>query len=296
MATSDFPTTNVLKGVGFMCLAVALLPFLNMSAKLSLEHHSVVQVSWARYAVHFIFMVLLFAPRRGGVYRLLATQHLGIQVLRSLLLLGCTISYFVALIYVALPTAAVINFISPVLVTLLAIPMLGEQVGWRRIAAVCIGFAGAVVIIRPGSDAIHPAGLMVLLTALFYALYQILTRRIAAADSAATSATWMAASGALLLSAILPWFWSTPPTVSAWLVLLSTGFFGALGHFCVVKAFHYAPASIVSPFNYGQLIGATALGYWVWGHIPDRWTWIGTALIISSGLYIVYREGMRRRL
>ena len=278
-----------------MCLAAVLLPFLNMSAKLSLEHHSVVQVSWARHAIHFLLMVMLFAPRHGGIRRLFATQCLAIQVLRSLLVLGCTVTYFIALLYISLPKAAAINFLSPVLVTLLAIPMLKEQVGWRRIAAVGVGFIGTVVIIRPGAAGMHPAGLMAVLTALFYALYQIMTRKIASLDSSATSATWMVATSSLLLTAILPWFWVTPQTLSAGVLLVSTGVFAALGHFCVIQAFHYASASIVAPFSYGQLVGSTTLGYLIWGHIPDRWTWIGAALIIFSGLYIAYREGVRRR-
>ena len=285
--------TEVLKGIGFMCIAISILPFLNAAAKLSVEQHAVVQVVWARYAVHLFLVVLLFAPRRG--LRLLSTRQAGTQLSRSALLLGSTACYFTALQVVPLPTAAAINFTSPIIVTLLAIPMLGEQVGWRRLAAVCAGFAGALVIIRPGTAAVHPAGLLVMGSALLYAFHQILTRRVSARDPPETSVTYMVVVGTVVMSAILPWFWRTPESLTGWLLLLSTGCFAAVGHFFVVKAFQYAPASIVSPYSYGQLLGAAVLGYVIWDHVPDRWTWLGAAMIVASGLYIAYREGLRRR-
>ena len=286
--------TTVLKGIGFMCIAVLILPFLNAVAKLLLaDGMSVVQVVWARYTVHLLFAVALFAPGRG--LRLLRTRRLGTQLTRSALLLGCTAFYFGALPYIALPTAAAINFAAPIIVTVLAVPMLGETVGWRRMLAVCFGFLGVLVIIRPGLGVIHPAGLLVLVTALMYALYQIFTRRVAALDSPQTSVMYMAVVGTLASSLALPWYWSTPQGLGGWLLLLSTGCFAGIGHFFVVKALQHAPASIVSPFSYGQLLGAAALGYWLWGDVPDLWTWIGAAMIVLSGMYIAYRESVRKK-
>jgi drug/metabolite transporter (DMT)-like permease len=283
-----------LRGIGYMCIAVLVLPFLNAAAKLLLaDGHSVVQVVWARYAVHLAFVAVVFAPRHG--VRLLRTRRPGIQVTRSALLLGCTACYFTALGFISLPMAAAINFTAPIIVTVLAIPMLGEQVGWRRLSAATFGFAGALVIIRPGAGAVHPAGLLVLATAVMYAFYQILTRRVSASDPAHTSVAWMAVVGTLLASVVLPWFWTTPQGLRGWLLLLSTGGFAALGHFFVVKALQHAPASVVSPFSYGQLLGAAVLGYALFGQLPDRWTWVGAAMIVGSGLYITYREEVRRR-
>jgi drug/metabolite transporter (DMT)-like permease len=238
-------------------------------------------------------VVALFAPRHG--LRLLRTQRPGIQISRSTLLLGCTACYFTALGFISLPTAAAINFTAPIIVTVLAIPLLGEQVGWRRLSAAVFGFAGALVIIRPGAGAVHPAGLLVLATAVMYAFYQILTRRVSASDPAHVSVAWMAVVGTLLTSAVLPWFWLTPEGPRGWLLLLSTGGFAALGHFFVVKALQHAPASVVSPFSYGQLLGAALLGHVLFGQLPDRWTWAGAGMIVGSGLYIAYREEVRRR-
>lgn len=283
---------DLMKGIGFMCLAAAVLPFLNAAAKLLIDELSVVQIVWARYAVHLALVVALFAPRFGS--RLLTTRRIGVQLVRSSLLLGCTACYFTALRFIELPTAAAINFLSPILVTVLAVPMLGEQVGWRRMLAVSFGFVGALVIIRPGMGIVHPAGLLVLVTALFYAFYQILTRRVSSFDSPETSVTYMAIVGTVVMTAMLPWYWQTPETATGWLLLLSTGCIAGIGHFLVVKAFQYAPASIVSPFSYGQLIGAAALGYVVFDHLPDRWTWFGAAMIVASGLYIAHREGALR--
>ncbi len=285
---------GVLRGIGYMCASVLVLPFLNAAAKLLLaDGHSVVQVVWARYAVHLVFVVLLFAPRRGT--RLLHTRRPGVQLTRSALLLGCTACYFLALRYIELPTAAAINFTAPIIVTVLAVPMLGETVGWRRMSAACFGFAGALVIIRPGLGGVHPAGALVLATALMYALYQILTRRISALDSPETSVTWMAVVGTAVTTVLLPWFWSDPRGLRGWLLLLSTGCFAGLGHFFVVKALQHAPASVVSPFSYGQLLGAAVLGYLLFGHLPDRWTWVGAAMIVASGLYIAWRESALRK-
>lgn len=283
-----------LRGIAFMCIAVLVLPFLNAAAKLLLaDGHPVVQVVWARYAVHLLFVVAVFAPRHGT--RLLHTRRTGIQVTRSALLLGCTACYFTALGYIALPTAAAINFTSPIIVTVLAIPLLGEQVGWRRLCAAAFGFAGALVIIRPGAGAVHPAGALVLATAVMYAFYQILTRRVSATDPPHTSVAWMAVVGTLATSIALPWFWITPEGVRGWLALLSIGGFAALGHFFVVKALQHAPASVVSPFSYGQLLGAAALGWVLFGDLPDAWTWVGAAMIVGSGLYIAWREQALRR-
>lgn len=287
-------SSTTLKGIFFMSVSVLVLPFLNAAAKLLMEQgHPVLQVVWARYAVHLLFVVALFAPGRG--LALMRTRRLGTQITRSSLLLGCTACYFAALRFIELPTAAAINFTAPIIVTVLAVPMLGETVGWRRMLAVLFGFLGALIIIRPGLGAVHPAGALVLVTAAMYALYQILTRRISALDSAQTSVTYMAVVGTVVTTFALPWFWVTPAGIRDWLLLLSMGCFAGLGHFFVVKALQYAPASVVSPFSYGQLLGAAALGYVLFGHVPDRWTWTGAALIVGSGLYIAYREGVRRR-
>jgi drug/metabolite transporter (DMT)-like permease len=196
---------------------VLVLPFLNAAAKLLMQGGlPVLQVVWARYAVHLMFALVLFAPRRG--LSLMRTRRPRTQIARSSLLLGCTACYFAALRFIELPTAAAINFTAPIIVTVLAVPMLGETVGWRRILAVLFGFVGALVIIRPGLGGVHPAGALVLLTAAMYALYQILTRRICALDSPETSVTYMAVVGTVATSVVLPWYRVCPDGTRGWLL------------------------------------------------------------------------------
>lgn len=265
-----------------------LFPFMNAMVKILREDFDPAMIIWARYVSHFILMLALFLPTRG--WSLLKTAHPKIQIGRSILLLVATICYFTALGYVPLATAAVIGFTSPFIVTALSIPILGEQVGWRRWGAVLVGFIGAVLVIRPGTGALHPLAGLVLVTAICYGLYQIYTRKIAASDAAATTITWTALVGAAFSSLAVPFYWQTPETVKQVLLLSAAGMVGGLGHYFVVKAFQHAQASLLAPAAYGQIVGATLLGFFLFGDFPDGWTWLGTSIIVGCGLYIGYRE------
>lgn len=279
---------NIGRAILFMTLAMALIPCLNASAKHLGHSYSTVEIVWARYAGHFAYMVVAFFPRHG--VRLFSTSRLGVQVLRSTLLICATAVYFTALHFTALPTAAIISFVSPFMMTALAGVMLGEKVGPRRWAAVGVGFVGALVILRPGASSVHLASFLVLISAACNALYQILTRSLAARDSAETSNTYIAVVGFLLSSAALPFFWRTPDAALDIVLLVSLGIFGGFGHYFIVKALEWGPAVVIAPLNYGQLIGTVVLGYFVFDEFPDLWTWVGAAVIIGSGLYIFFRE------
>jgi drug/metabolite transporter (DMT)-like permease len=283
----------ILMGIGFMFLAALTLPFLNTSAKYLAAEIAVWQIVWARYTGHMVYMLALFGPRRG--IGLFATRRPGLQLARSALLLGATVCYFTALKNVSVPLAAAIGFTSPLIVTVLAVPLLGESVGIRRWIAVGVGFAGALVVIRPGLGHVHWSAVLVLGSAACYALYQILTRRVSAYDDAQTSITYTALVGTAATSLALPWVWQAPATSVQWLLLAGLGAFAGTGHYFVVRAFQQGPASVISPFNYLQLLGATALGYVVFGDVPDAWTWTGAAMIVGSGIYVTYRESRRRR-
>ena len=159
------------RGILYMCLAVGLFPFLNAAVKLLGETYAVQQILWVRYLGHFFLMLIIFLPFHGRA--LFSTQNLGAQSLRSLLLLGSTTSYFIALNYLPLTTAASISFTSPFIVTALSVPLLGERVGPRRWTAVAIGFAGALIIIRPAGSSFHGAELFVVASATFYSIFSI---------------------------------------------------------------------------------------------------------------------------
>ena len=280
--------TNTVRGIGFMCLAVMLFPFLNAIVKYLGADYAMTQVIWLRYLGHFALMLIIFLPFHGRAF--FRTKNLGAQVIRSLLLLGSTSCYFMALTYLPLTTAASISFTSPLIVTALSVPFLGEKVGPRRWAAICVGFIGAMIIIRPGGADFHGVELLVVCSATFYSFFQVLTRKLAGQDSPATTIIYTAVFGGLITSFIGPFYWVTPVVQFDWVLFAAMGLFGGLGHLFVVKAFQWAEVSAVSPFAYGQLVGAVILGFFIFGEFPDMWTWVGSAIIVSCGAYITYRE------
>jgi drug/metabolite transporter (DMT)-like permease len=284
---------RVLRGIGFMLLAVSFFPCLNASVKFLSGDYPTIQILWARYAGHLIYMLILFAPRHG--WAIFVSRRPGIQLSRSLLLLASTAFYYTALRYVSQPTAAAINFTSPFMVALLAIPILGERVGPRRWIAIAVGLLGALVIIRPGGGAIHPAAFLVLGTAFTYGLYQVLTRKIAAQDKNATTIVYTAFVGFAVMSVLLPFDYAVPTRPVDWMVFFAPGFFGALGHYFLIRSYECAPAAVISPLNYGQLVGSVILGYLIFGDFPDLWTWVGSAIIIAGGLYLIRGEARTTR-
>jgi drug/metabolite transporter (DMT)-like permease len=287
-ATGD----NVPRAVAFMMLSAILIPLLNASAKYLTQSYPIVEITWARYAGHFVFMLLVFAPRRGP--RLLVSSRPVLQLVRSALLCLSTLIYISALQWVALPTATAISFTGPLIVTALAPILLDERVGRTRWVAVCVGFLGALVVVRPGVEGANQAGLLVLASACTSALYQILTRKLASQDPAETSITYIALAGFVLTSIPLPLVWVAPASLWDALVFFGLGLFGGFGHYFLVRAFELAPAPVVSPFNYGQLIGAAVLSYTIFSQVPDAWTWLGAFVIVGSGIFMLYSERKKR--
>jgi drug/metabolite transporter (DMT)-like permease len=155
---------------------------------------------------------------------------------------------------------------------------------------VAVGFAGALIVIRPGGGLMHWAALLCVVSASCYALYQILTRRAAGFDRPQTTVLYSAFVGTAVMSAVVPFSWTTPQTAAHVGLLVSLGMLGGLGHYFVAEAFRFGPAALISPFNYAQLLGAAAFGYVLFDHLPDGWTWLGAAVIVASGLYIAWRE------
>jgi drug/metabolite transporter (DMT)-like permease len=285
---------NIGRAILYMALAMALLPCLNASAKYLGHSYATVEIVWARYAGHFAYMVVAFFPQRG--LALFRTSQPWVQVLRSTLLLSATGIYFTALHYTDLPTAAIISFVSPFIMIALAALLLHEAVGPRRWSAVGVGFLGALLILRPGLGTVPAASFLLFISASCNALYQVLTRSLAARDPAETSNTYIAVVGFLLTSLAVPFVWQTPQSLLDLLLFVSLGFFGGFGHYFIVKALEWGPAAVIAPLNYGQLIGTVILGYVFFDEFPDLWTWIGATVIIGSGLYIFYRERRLQRI
>jgi drug/metabolite transporter (DMT)-like permease len=237
-------------------------------------------------------MLIVFLPQYGR--RLIATRRPLVQIGRSLLMLVSNGVFVLAIGKVPLATASAIGFTSPLIVTALSVPLLREQVGWRRWSAVCVGFAGALLIIRPGHALADPAVLLLLASSAAYALYQIATRWVMAHDSPATGIIFAALVGSLATTTVLPFVFVMPRSLFDLALFLALGCLGGLGHFFVIKAFQAAPAAVIAPLGYIELIGTTILGYLIFGNFPDALTWVGALIIIASGLYIAMRERVRR--
>jgi drug/metabolite transporter (DMT)-like permease len=180
------------------------------------------------------------------------------------------------------------------LITILSIPLLGESVGPRRWGAVAAGMVGMLVVVRPGMGGFQPAALFGVASAFCWALALIITRKISNSDTPQTTVLWSAAIGTAVLTLMLPFqaIWPTPTQLGLSLVL---GFVASGGQWLVILAHRLAPASLLAPFFYGQLIWVTALGFLVFGSLPDRWTLTGAGIIIASGLYTAHRERVRSR-
>jgi drug/metabolite transporter (DMT)-like permease len=284
----DYP-----RAVLFMLLAALFLPLLNAAVKAMSARYPVLELLWARYAGHLLFMLVVFAPRRG--LALLRSTRPVLQVSRSTLFCISSFVMFYALGFVPLATAVAINFTSPLIVTALAPIMLAERVGTARAIAVGVGFLGAMIVVRPGSGAYHWAAFLIYVSAATSAATQVLSRKVAGHDTPETSNTYMVVAGFVLTSLPLPFVWQTP--ASAWdaLLFVSLGVLGGLGHYCLVRAFELAPAPFISPFNYAQILGAAVLSAVVFGQVPDLWTWVGAAVITLSGIFILLYERLRRR-
>jgi len=273
-----------------MMLAAACFVGMTSTVKLLSAELSTPQIVWGRYTTHLLIVLVLLRGRLAEVRRPARPR---LQLARSLLMFTATSLSFLALRWLPLAEVAAIMFLTPMIVTALAALVLGEPVGIRRWAAVATGFLGAVVIIRPGVEAAHPAALAAVLCAAAYASYQITTRAVGDSAPPLVSLFYSCLVGAVASSLLLPFVWR-PPDAAGWALLMLAGTFGALGHLAMIAALARAPASFVTPFTYTQLLWATLLGLLLFGELPDAWTYAGAALIAGSGLYVMHRERVRR--
>lgn len=284
--------SDILRGILLMCAGVSMFPFMNAAVKLLGARYPVSEIVWARFTGHLIIMLLVFLPHYGR--RLLATRRPAVQIARSLLMLGSNALFVIAIARVPLATASAIGFTSPLIVTALSVPLLHESVGIRRWSAVVIGFAGALLVIRPGSGLHDPAVLLLLVSSAAYALYQIATRWVSFYDEAATGIVFSALLGSLIMSFVLPFVFVVPHNPLDIALFCALGLLGGAGHYLVIRAFQAGPAAVIAPLGYIELVGTSTLGYLIFDNFPDLWTWVGAAIIIASGIYIALRERRRR--
>jgi drug/metabolite transporter (DMT)-like permease len=283
---------DVLRGILLMCAGVSTFPFMNVGVKLLAPHYPAAQITWARFTGHLVFMLAVFLPRYR--WTLLRTRKPAAQIGRSLLMLVSNLVFVMAIGGVPLATASAIGFTSPLIVTALSVPLLHEQVGWRRWSAVVVGFAGALLVIRPGGGFNDPAILLLLASSFAYALYQILTRLAGRYDSAATGIIFAALFGSLGMSLAMPFVFVVPRSIMDGVLFCGLGLLGGFGHYLVIRAFQLGQAAVIAPLGYVELVGSVVFGYLIFGNFPDAWTWTGAGVIIASGIYIAMRERKRR--
>ncbi len=287
------PAQSPMTGILLMITAFALFSVLDASAKQLMPHLPAGVVVLGRYVFGVAFIAAAGWPVwRSAMWR---THHPRIQLLRGLLMTLATLFNFIAVKYLQLAQTSAILFSAPLWVCALSPLMLGERVGWRRWAAVLTGFAGVMIVIRPGLGGFHPAMLLSLLAALTLALYQILTRRVGGRDAAIASLLW-SSGAAMLFSLPLLAAGVAAPHGWQWGFLALAGLTGSAGHFLLTEAHRRAPASLLAPFVYSQLGWMILIG-WLWfADVPDVWTVLGALVVAASGLFVYYRErAMARR-
>jgi drug/metabolite transporter (DMT)-like permease len=283
---------NRLVGIGLVSITYVLFTLLDGSAKWLVGSVPVIVVVWLRFAMHVVVASIVLFPLRGA--SLVKTGHLRWHALRALMFVAMTGINFWALQYLQLAVTSSIYFVVPIIIALLAAPLLGEKLDRGRWAAILAGFAGVLVIVRPWSAEFHPAMLASIVNAVLYALFNLMTRRLAAYDSPETIQFLPAVGAAIVLAPFALAAWQSPAGWLEWGVLCLLGVCGGLGHYLLALAHRYAPATVLAPFLYQQVIYMAIFGYLVFGDVPAPAVWTGAAIVVASGLYLFARERARR--
>ncbi|MCL7929955.1 DMT family transporter [Halomonas llamarensis] len=279
--------SSSLKGIGCMCLGVLFLALGDAVSKWLGEVHSPLQIIFFRALVSLPLIALL-AYFAGGM-RKLRTKRPKVHLLRGIIYTG-TMGFFVlGLTMLPLAEATAIAFVAPLFVTLLSVPLLGERIEPPVLVASLVGFLGVLIVVRPGGDAFGMGALVLVAAALCYALMMITARRYGGREHLWAMVFYMTVVPLVLTAAALPWVWQTPLPWH-WLGFLGSGVFGVGATAFITLAFRFAPAAIAAPFDYSAMLWAVLLGWWFWGELPDVWVWVGSVLIIGSGLAIAYME------
>jgi drug/metabolite transporter (DMT)-like permease len=280
-----------IRAIALMCAATVFFAALDTSAKSLSGVLPAIEIVWARYVAAAIFGFLVVRPgSHPGVLR--STRPM-LQTIRSALLLASTTTNFLALGRLQLAETSTIGFLTPLFVVLLAGPLLGEWPGAGRLIAVVIGFLGVVIATRPGTSAFQPIVLLAIAGVACNAGYALATRMLARSDPSRTTLFWTPLAGVALLTPILPFIWISPPTMTALAIMIGMGVFAAFGHWLLILAHEHAPASVLTPFSYTQLLWMIASGLVVFGDRPSGAVLLGAGVVVCCGLYLIWRERAR---
>jgi len=282
-------TQQPFKGVLFFITAIFLISVVDTICKSFTKDLHAIQLVWGYFLGINLTLWIFFFLKRKKLTRLIKTDRLCLQIFRPALLVCSISSLFFGLTYLPIAEATTIGFVAPLFITALSVPILKEKVGIHRWSAVAVGLIGVIIIVRPGGNLWHFASIMPLLGALFFALFQIMTRLLSTTEKTYTTLFYTGLGGFVWSSLIVPFVWITPSYIY-FLVFFITGAMGAIAHLCMINAFDRAEASLLAPYNYTKLLWVSIFGYLVFGDIPSPDMWIGAVIIVSAGIYIFYRE------
>ena len=270
-----------------MAAGMFIFSAVDTQAKLLTATLHPIQIVWSRQ-LGLLIGVLILLWLKGFV--ILKTTHLSLQIVRGMLAACSATLFILGVSFVPLADAVAVSFIAPFIVTVLGAIVLREKVGMRRWTAVTVGFMGTLIVVRPGMGVLHPAVFFVLIAASAFAMRQILSRLLSDTDKTITTVAYTALVGSLVLSIPLPFIWQWPTTTPQVALLVSIAIMAAFAEILVIKALEVAQAVVVAPVQYSLIIWGTAYGFLVFDQLPDSWTWVGTAVIIASGVYTLQRE------
>jgi drug/metabolite transporter (DMT)-like permease len=284
------------KDATFAAIGVALLSTVffamgDVAAKVLTDTLPAIEVTRLRYVVFCLLVVPTVFVTRGA--KVMHTPRLRLQIIRALAVAGSSVLFILGLGHLQVAEATAINFISPIFITALSIPLLGEKVGIRRWAAAAVGFLGVMLVVQPGGSAFQVAALLPIGAALCWAIAAIATR-LMSSERSETTLAWSAVIGLIALTAFVPFNWRTPTAGEIGLAVLMGGF-STIGHWLIILAYRRAAASTIAPFSYVQLLFAGLLGFVVFGTVPGAMTLVGGVTIAASGLYTAQRERIRAR-
>ena len=276
-----------MKAIIFSLLGWMFLPVMDGFAKFLSDDLPILQITWARYffTVFFTLPIMIFFFKKQLVWSVKPK----LQILRGLILLSANICFFYAISIISLAKALTLAFVAPLIVTAFSPVMLGEKVGFRRWTAVVVGFTGSLVVIRPGFVELNFASLAALGTGILYGFYLIITRKLSTSDNPLLTLLMTGMVGAILVSAIIPFYW-VKPSLNQWSLMAGIGVFACIGHLFLILSLKYADASKLAPLGYTEIIPNVLIGYYFFSEFPDKWTYVGLLIIILSGLYISRRE------
>jgi len=287
VAQFDSTPQNNIRGIVLMIGGFGSFAVADTVAKVLSATYHPVQVVMTRQLGLMIgaaVLIALYGPR------LLRSVMPGLQIARGMVAVVSAICFVVAISYVPLADAVAVSFVAPFMVTILGAVVLKEPVGPRRWLAVIAGFAGALIIVRPGLGVFHPAIFLVLLAALAFAFRQVISRYIGSRDRTETTMAYTALTSVAILAIPLPFFWLAPQNATDLILMIILAVLAGLGEFLFIRALEIAHAVVLAPMHYSLIIFSTFWGFVVFGDFPDVWTWVGSAVIIASGLFMLYRE------